>query len=421
MINLRESEVRSYSRSFPICFHRASGSFVFDGEGLDYLDFLSGCGSLNYGHNHHILRKCLLEYIEDCGISLSLDMFSEAKDRFMDAFSRWILEPRDLDYRMQFCGPTGANAVEAAIKLARKVTGRTNVIAFTNGFHGCTLGALALTGNRHHRSNSAPLLGNVTRFAYDAYAPELHDSAGYLDRVLSDPSGGCDAPAAIILETIQGEGGLNAASPAWIRAIAAIARKHGALLIVDDIQAGCGRSGKFFSFEGFGIEPDIVTLAKSLSGYGLPMSLVLLKPEHDLWEPGEHNGTFRGHNLAFVTAAAAIETFWSDDRFETALQGKIALMDRLIGQLAARFDLTPKGRGFMQGVDLGSEALCAEVRRACFEQRLILEACGPRDEVLKVLAPLTISEEDLERGFAIMETSIEQALRNDTHREQRQS
>ena len=311
MYDALESNVRSYCRSFPTTFRNAFGAILTDTENQNYLNFLAGCGSLNYGHNHPVLKDKLLSYIEANGIAMSMDMFTDSKADFVNVFSKIILSPKSLDYKLQFTGPTGANAVEAAIKLARKVTGRTNIVAFTNGFHGCTLGALALTGNKHHRFSSTSLLTNVSRFPYDGYLENGQDTSSYLDKMLSDPSSGCDAPAAIILEAIQGEGGLNVASPIWAQEIARIAKKHGAILILDDIQAGCGRSGEFFSFEKLGITPDIVVLAKAISGFGLPMSLVLIIPELDQWTPGEHNGTFRGRNYAFVTATAAIEHFWA--------------------------------------------------------------------------------------------------------------
>ncbi|MDZ4095224.1 MAG: diaminobutyrate--2-oxoglutarate transaminase, partial [Paracoccaceae bacterium] len=310
-----ESGIRSYSRSFPKLFNKAVGATIYDAKGAPHTDFLAGCSSLNYGHNDPDLKRALLDYIAQDGIAQGLDMFTSAKEQFLARFEALILTPRDMDYRVQFTGPTGANAVEAAMKLARKVTGRTNVIAFTNGFHGVTLGALAATGNAKHRGGAGMALSGVTRAAFDGYFGPDINTADLLEQQLADPSSGIDAPAAIIVETVQGEGGLNAASPAWLRQIEAIAHAHGALFIVDDIQAGCGRTGGFFSFEGMGISPDIITLAKSISGMGLPMALTLMKPQHDIWAPAEHNGTFRGNNHAFVTARAALEKFWTTDAF----------------------------------------------------------------------------------------------------------
>lgn len=288
IFNHLESEVRSYCRSFPVVFTKARGAQLLTRDGTAYLDFLMGCSSLNYGHNPSELKGALADYIASDGLTHSLDLHSEAKESFLRELDETILTPRQLDYVVQFPGPTGTNAVEAALKLARKITGRSNIIAFTNGFHGVSLGALSCTGNRYHRAAAGQLLGSVTRLPYDGYLGSSVDTANYLDRLLSDPSSGVDLPAAVIVETVQGEGGLNVAGPEWLRKVAAIARSHGALLIVDDIQAGVGRTDGFFSFEAAGLRPDIVTMAKSISGYGLPMAIVLIDRLLDMWEPGEH-------------------------------------------------------------------------------------------------------------------------------------
>jgi diaminobutyrate-2-oxoglutarate transaminase len=404
-----ESSVRSYSRSFPKLFNKAVGATIYDEKGNAHTDFLAGCSSLNYGHNDPDLKQALIDYISDNGIAQGLDMFTDAKEQFLSSFETYILKPRDMDYRLQFTGPTGANAVEAALKLARKVTGRSNVISFTNGFHGMTLGALAATGNAKHRAGAATPLTGITRAAYDGYyGPEIN-TADQLDQQLSDPSSGIDAPAAIIVETVQGEGGLNAASPEWLRQIEAIARTHGALFIVDDIQAGCGRTGGFFSFEGMGLSPDIVTLAKSISGMGLPMALTLIKPEHDIWSPAEHNGTFRGNNHAFVTAHAALEKFWADDSFAKEVAHKSTLLADRLDQIARDHDLRLRGRGMMLGVDAGSGEIASEICAACFTKGLIIETSGSHGEVVKVLAPLTISDAQFRDGLGILQTEFSEA------------
>ncbi|SFV37334.1 diaminobutyrate-2-oxoglutarate transaminase [Devosia crocina] len=405
-----ESRVRSYSRSFPKVFDRALGATIYDTDGKAYTDFLSGCSSLNYGHNDPDLKAALIEYVSNDGIAHGLDMFTDAKEQFLASFERLILRPRGMKHQLQFTGPTGANAVEAAMKLARKVTGRTNIISFTNGFHGVTLGALAATGNGKHRGGAATPLSGVTRAAYDGYhGPEI-DTADLLERMLSDPSSGVDAPAAIIVETVQGEGGLNAASAGWLKKVQALARSHGALFIIDDIQAGCGRTGGFFSFDGMGLDPDIVTMAKSLSGMGLPLALTLIKPEHDIWKPAEHNGTFRGNNHAFVTAAAALEKFWSDDRFMSEVGEKARYLGERLAAIAEDHGLSTKGRGMMVGIDAGSGEHAAAICKACFAKGLIIETSGSFDEVVKVLCPLTISLEQLTAGLDIMESAFDAVL-----------
>lgn len=406
-----ESEARGYCRRFDPIFTSASGSRMVDADGNEYIDFLAACGSLNYGHNDPDMSEALVKHIQDNGITASLDLFSNAKGRFLNTFHELILGPRQLDYRLQFTGPTGSNAVEAAMKLARKVTGRSNVIAFTNGFHGVTLGSLAATGNKYNRMGAT--LPNITRLPFENYAGEHFDTADYLEQLLTDPSSGIEPPAAILFETVQGEGGLNVASPKWAQRIAKIAKQYDALVIVDDIQAGCGRTGTFFSFEPLGIDPDIITLAKSISGYGLPMAVVLIKPEHDLWQPAEHNGTFRGNTHAFVTAQIALEKFWSNQEFSHAIVNKAAIVTRHLQRISK---LIPnsfiKGRGMMQGicVDADSGKLADKITRCAFEKKLIIETSGPYDEVIKVLAPLTTSDKQLEKGLMLLESATAEIM-----------
>ena len=399
----RESEARSYCRGIDAVFTHATGSEMTDANGRTYIDFLSGCSSLNYGHNDPDMKAALMEHIAGDGMSHALDLHTDTKARFLNAFETHILKPRGMDHKVMFTGPTGANAVEAAMKVARKVTGRTNIIAFTNGFHGVTMGALAATGNEYHRGGASAELTGVTRMPYDHYMGDGYDTADLLQTMLEDRSSGVDAPAAIMLECVQGEGGLTAASPEWVHRVATLAREHGALLIVDDIQAGCGRCGTFFSFEGMDIVPDIVTMAKSISGFGLPMALMLVRPQHDVFGPAEHNGTFRGNTHAFVTARVAIEKFWSDDRFQAQIAAKARLLTAALGEIA---ELIPgsqlKGRGMMQGVDVGSGELAGEICARAYAKGLIVETSGSEDQVVKVLAPLTTPDEVFRKGLTIL-------------------
>ena len=407
----RESAARSYCRGMPAMFTKASGSELTDAEGRTYIDFLAGCSSLNYGHNDPDMKAGLIDHIASDGIAHGLDLHTDAKRDFLSAFETHILAPRGMDHRVMFTGPTGANAVEAAIKIARKATGRTNIIAFTNGFHGVTAGALAATGNSYHRGGAGIPLSGVTRMPYDGYFAGCTDTAEFCEAMLSDRSGGIDAPAAIILETVQGEGGLNAASSEWVRRIAKLAKDHGALLIIDDIQAGCGRCGTFFSFEEMGIVPDIVTMAKSLSGFGLPMAMLLVRPEHDIFGPAEHNGTFRGNTHAFVTARIAISKFWADDTFQQELARKSDLIHEKLTELATilpQGDI--KGRGLMQGLDVGSGALVADICARAYDKGLIIETSGNEDQVVKVLAPLTTPDDTFRKGFDILFEAARAAL-----------
>jgi len=407
-----ESEVRSYARAFPRVFNRACGEYLYDQDGTEFLDFLAGAGTLNYGHNNPLFKQALLEYIEADGITHGLDLHTIAKQRFLETFQAKILRPRGLDYQVQFTGPTGTNAVEAALKLARNITGRHNIISFTNGFHGVTLGALAATGNSHHRGAAGINLGGVTRMPYDGYLGEGFDTTAYMDKVLSDASSGVDKPAAAIVETVQGEGGINAASFEWLRSLQEVCRRHEVLLIVDDIQAGCGRTGTFFSFEPVGIQPDIVTMSKSLSGYGLPMAVVLMKSELDLWKPGEHNGTFRGNNHAFITATAAINHYWSDSRFSKSIESKGRVITDRLNHFVAQYgdgNFNAKGRGMFQGINCVSGELASDISLRAFKKGLMIETSGAEDQVIKLLCPLTISDEALGKGLDMIEESISES------------
>ncbi len=404
----RESQVRSYCRSFDTVFTRASGSTLTDTQGRDYIDFLSGCSSLNYGHNDPDMKAALVDHITGDGIAHALDMYTDQKQAFLETFERVILAPRGMDHRVMMTGPTGTNAVEAALKLARKVTGRKNVIAFTNGFHGMTLGALAATANSGKRAGAGDVsLPDMTRMPFEGALGDV-DTLAVIEAMLGNPSGGIDAPAAFLVELVQGEGGLNAASPEWVRGIAALAKKHGAKLIVDDIQAGIGRAGTFFSFDDMGVEPDMITLAKSLSGFGLPFAAVLIRPEDDIWKPAEHNGTFRGNTHAFVTARVALEKFWSDDAFKNQIAEKAAVVTATLDRIAATIPgARLKGRGMMQGVDVGSGDLASAICAEAFRNGLVIETSGAHDEVVKVLAPLTTPMAQLRDGLRILEQAAQ--------------
>lgn len=407
-----ESRVRSYSRSFTAVFERGEGAYLFDDRGHRYLDFLSGAGSLNYGHNHPVLRDALIDYVSRNGIAHSLDLHTSAKADFLEALESRVLRPRGLDYVAQFTGPTGANSVEAALKLARKYTGRRSIVSFTNGFHGVTLGALAATGNSHHRGGAGVDMAGVVRMPYDGYLGPTVDTLDYFEKTLGDSSSGIDLPAAVIVETVQGEGGLNTATAAWLKRLQALCRAHQILLIVDDIQAGCGRTGRFFSFEHAGIRPDIVTLSKSLSGMGLPFAVVLIGRHLDVWKPGEHNGTFRGNNHAFITATAALQHFWSDDALEREVRRKAEILGERLGSLADRYGdlVSRRGRGLMQGLAFVDPAHAEAVSREAFHRNMIIETAGPADEVVKCLCPLTILDSELNQGLDIVEDATHKVL-----------
>lgn len=410
----RESEVRGYVRAFPTVFDRATGSTLVDADGREYLDFFAGAGVLNYGHNNPAFTRALIEYLERDGIIHGLDMATSAKRAFIEAFEQLVLEPRGLDHKLQFTGPTGANAVEAALKVARQATGRSTVVAFTNAFHGLSMGALAATGNAHYRSAAGVGLDDIARMPFDGYLGADVDTLDLLEKQLDDPGSGLDLPAAVIVEAVQGEGGINVARVEWLQRLRAITEARGILLILDEIQAGVGRTGRFFAFEHAGIVPDIVTVSKSISGSGLPMSLVLLRPGVDVWKPGQHTGTFRGNNLAFVSARVALETYWADAAFAEAVVAKGDLLRTELEQIAAEHPaqgFVVRGRGLMMGIACDSDrTLAGRVSKAAFERGLVIETSGAHDEVLKFLPALTITDDELRRGLAIVRESLDAVL-----------
>jgi diaminobutyrate-2-oxoglutarate transaminase len=402
-----ESEVRSYCRDWPVVFDHAAGSHITDEHGTTYLDFFAGAGALNYGHNNPVLKKALLDYLSGDHVVHALDMNTVAKREFLTTFEEYVLRPRGLDYKVMFPGPTGANAVEAALKLARKVTGREAVVNFTNAFHGMTLGALSVTGNSMKRGGAGIPLVHATPMPFDNYfGGEVPDFL-WFERLLTDSGSGLNEPAAVIVETVQGEGGINVARAEWLRGLADLCHRHDILLIVDDVQMGCGRTGPFFSFEEAGITPDIVCLSKSIGGYGSPMAITLFRPDLDVWEPGEHNGTFRGYNPAFVTATTALRTYWTDDELQRSTLAKGERVGATLEGLAGRrTGVTARGRGLARGLAFEQGELARKVCTAAFERGLLVETAGPNGEVAKLMPPLTISDEELDQGLATFADAV---------------
>lgn len=402
-----ESNVRSYVRAFPTVFDKAKGCMLYDEHGKEYLDFFAGAGTLNYGHNNPVISEALIKYIQSDGIVHGLDQATTAKKLFLEKMRDVILAPRNIEYKIQFPGPTGTNAVETALKLARMVKGRSNVISFTNGYHGLTMGSVAVTGNSYYRDEAFINRTNVSFMPYEGYLENSMDTIKYLRKSLTDKSSGVDLPAAIILETVQAEGGVNVASKEWLKEVENICQELDVLLIVDDIQVGNGRTGDFFSFEEAGLNPDIVVLSKSIGG-GLPLSLVLMKPEIDHWKPGEHTGTFRGNNLAFVAATESL-SYWENDHLSESVKQKSKLLQKELEQIRdefSEFDLSVRGRGMIFGMEIGSPGIAGEISKEAFESGLIIETAGAEENVLKFLPPLIIDEKQLKRGLDIIRQSF---------------
>jgi diaminobutyrate-2-oxoglutarate transaminase len=408
-----ESNVRGYIRNFPTVFAKAKDAKLTDKDGTQYIDFFAGAGVLNYGHNNAELKEAVMDYMAQDGIIHGLDMGTEAKETFLKTFHEVILKPRGMDYKIQFPGPTGTNAVESALKLARKVTGRANVVSFTNAFHGMTAGALALTGNASKRAGAGVPLNNVTTMPFDGYMGKDVDTLDYFEKTLTDAGSGIDKPAAVIVETVQGEGGINLAGWQWLRRLRAICTQYDILMIVDDIQMGCGRTGPFFSFEPAAVKPDLICLSKAISGLGLPMALVLIRPDLDIWKPGEHNGTFRGNNLAFVSAAKALD-YWRDGALEedVAIKGR-RIRERLseIVDAHPEANLRVRGRGMIQGLVSEEDGLAVDICQEAFENGLVMETAGVDDQVAKVMPPLTIDDLTLDKGLDTLVEAAERVIK----------
>ena len=410
-----ESEVRSYCRHFPVIFSKASGSFIYDENGKEYLDFFNGAGALNYGHNNKKIMDKVVEYIHNNGITHALDMSTEAKKSFINTFIDVILTPRGLDYKLMFCGSTGTNANEAAIKIARKATGRKTIFAFMGAFHGMTLGSLALTSNSYSREGAGVSLNDVVFMPFPYGFNESFDTIAYIENVLQDDHSGIELPAAIIVETVQAEGGVVVAPNEWLKRLRQLCTKYGILLICDDIQVGCGRTGSFFSFERAEIVPDMVTLSKSIGGCGFPMSLLLVKPEFDLLRSGEHNGTFRGNQLAFVAATTALH-YYRDSTFLDEVHKKENLISQWVFNeiLAINEQINHRGIGLIHGIDFGAfedgGKICEKIADLCFENNLIIERAGRKDTVLKLMPALTVEVNDLLSGLEIIKKVIMNVL-----------
>lgn len=405
----RESQVRSYCRKYPVIFSHGLNAELYTETGERYIDFLAVAGSMNYGHNNPEIKQQIIEYLGEDRVINLLDMHTVAKRDFFKTFTDQILFPRNLDYKIMCCGPTGTNAVEAALKLARKNKKRTGILAFSGAFHGMSLGSLSLTTDRLSREGAGVPLDHVSFIPYDG----IFDSCAYLEWVLKDDHSGVDKPAAVILETVQAEGGINVASVQWLKEIRRICTENDILMIVDDIQVGCGRTGTFFSFERAEIEPDFVILSKSISGFGMPMALLLVKPEYDIFRPAEHNGTFRGNQLSFVGATAGIRYF-VDHKIGNEVKRKEQLIGDFIKEQILPIDnrLQSRGIGMIWGIDLNAiEAkLALEVVHKAFDRHLILEVAGRSDGVLKIMPPLTIEDDKLQVGLEIIRDCIKEVL-----------
>ncbi|NLC47798.1 MAG: diaminobutyrate--2-oxoglutarate transaminase [Tenericutes bacterium] len=399
-----ESEVRSYCRVFSEVMTTAKGSIIKDENNKEYVDFFAGAGALNYGHNNDYIKEKLIEYLKNDGIIHSLDMFTEAKEDFINYFEKEILEKRNLNYKIMFTGPTGTNSIEAALKLARKVKNRSNVFAFMGAFHGMSLGALALTTDLSSRKGAGVDLNNVTHIPAPYMFKNL-DVINYIKTILHDDHSGVEKPAAIVIETVQAEGGVYIFEKKFLKELRELCNEEDILLIIDDIQVGNARTGKFFSFENSGIVPDILTLSKSIGGYGLPFSLTLFKPELDIWSPGEHNGTFRGAQLSIVAAKAGLE-YMLKENVEKEVERKSKIVKDFLKSINSKNIVDIRGIGLIWGVEFKSENQSKQVVTECFKNGLIIERAGRDNVVVKLMPPLVIEDHILLKGLEILKNSI---------------
>ncbi|WP_028923682.1 aspartate aminotransferase family protein [Pseudonocardia acaciae] len=416
----RESNARVYPRSFPFAIAEAAGCFVRDLDDNVFLDCWSGAGVLSLGHNHPELVAAVTEQL---GVfSHGLDMPTPAKDAFTEA--QLSMLPTSMRDRMKihFCGPTGANAVDAAIKLCKTATGRGDVVSFQGGFHGSSHAAMALTGNVSQKRPIANGMPGVHFFPFSscsrcplALNPQTCqvNCVALLERALADPNGGVPLPAAVIMEMVQGEGGVIPARLEFVQRVRELTRRLGVPLVVDEVQTGCGRTGTWFAFEQYGIEPDVIVASKALSGIGQPVAIVIYDETLDTWRPGAHTGTFRGNQLAFAAGARAVRIVRRDD-----ILGNVRARGAQVAARLAELDGHPgvlevRGRGLMWGVELAEPTdgrsvteVAERVQARALRHGLIVELGGRADCVVRLLPPLTVTAELVDVALDILIDAI---------------
>ncbi len=403
-----ESNVRYYCRRWPAVFASSSGSTITDEDGVEYLDFFAGAGALSYGHNNPLLVEVAVEHLRSGRLLHSLDTFTPEKRHFLDTLQRTILAPRQLDMVVQTVGPTGATAVEAALQLAQRLTGHRAVLGFEGGYHGMSYRAASISASMAGRATSA----HLKDFVALPYVQHVTDAdVELLETTLRTPVNG-QPIGVVIIEPTQGEGGARPFDPAYLSAIRRLTRELGILVIADEIQAGVGRTGPFFSFEGSQLDPDIICVSKSISGLGLPMAINLVRRNLDTWNPGEFSGTFRGNNLAFATSTTMLENYWSDSTLEKNTEQFGHTVRAALESMATSFgagQFNVRGSGLLCGLAVGDSELAAAISRHAFERRLIVETCGPGDTIVKLLTPLVIEPEELDEGLTRLALAVEQA------------
>ncbi|MBP6020750.1 MAG: diaminobutyrate--2-oxoglutarate transaminase [Burkholderiaceae bacterium] len=399
-----------YVRSIPLDVRLSSESMLTDQAGKEYIDFYSGAGTLNYGYDNPALSARLSRYLKSYTATPSRYADQRAKQLFIASFQRIVLDSRQWDYETQLCGPTAANALETAVRMARRAKKRQNIVSFTHGFQGEGASGRAMSAGALLDKAAGAALSNAVFMPYDGcFGPDV-DTMAHLERLLDQQAGSAQRPAAVVVETVLGQGGVNVLSWRWLTELQALCRRHDMLLIMDDTQVGCGRTGNFFSFEAAGIQPDIIVLSKSLSGFGLPMSLLLYRP--DLC--GIQHDAPAQHELTLVTAAHAIEAYWQDDEFSTEIRRKENLVRDWLDNMVHSYSsvqLTARGRGLIQGLVMpDGSGLAGLVAAQALQYGLAIDTSGVNDEVLKLLPALTIGDDVLIRGLEMVDRAVAEVL-----------
>lgn len=425
----RESGARTYPRRFPLAIRQAKGLTLTDMDGKEYIDCLAGAGTLALGHNHTVVTDAIRDMIDTDAPLHTLDITTATKEAFIDELLTCLPESFARDARVHFCGPTGADGVEAAIKLAKIATGRNTILSFQGGYHGSTHAAMSLSGNLHQKGAVEGLMPNVhfMPYPYDYRCPfglggKVGEKAGinFIRSVLDDPESGVTKPAAIILEAVQGEGGAIPAPDEWLRELRQLADEHNILLILDEVQTGFGRTGKLFAFEYSGITPDIVVMSKAIGG-SLPLSVIAYHKKYDKWQPGAHVGTFRGNQLAMAAGNNTLRYIRENDLAEHATQIGQKL-ESALRNLQVNFPQLGdvRGRGLMLGVEIvefggaldvqghpkADPALASAIQKSCFTRGLLLEIGGRHSAVLRFLPPLIISNTEMHKVIDIFSKAI---------------
>lgn len=404
-----ESNVRYYCRRWPAVFTSAQGSVLRDENGREYIDFFAGAGALSYGHNNPVLVDVAIEHLRSGKLLHSLDTWTPEKRHFLDTMESVILKPRQLDMVVQTVGPTGATAVEAALTLAQRLTGQRGVVGFAGGYHGMSYRAASISNSMAGRE----VVRHIGDFVALPYVRNVAASdIALLEETLSSTING-QGIGAIIIEPTQGEGGARPFDPAYLGEIRRVASAHGVLVIADEIQAGVGRTGPFFSFEGSQLAPDIICVSKSISGLGLPMAINLVRRELDSWTPGEFSGTFRGNNLAFATSAAMMNAYWQTEELEKQTAEHGLIVRSALEEIAATYgptNFTVSGNGLLAGLNVHDTDLANDISRRAFDSGLVVECCGPQDVIVKMLMPLVIDRETLHEGLGRLTQAVQSAV-----------